>query len=84
MRKFHNKLASTKFNFALNINDKRETGNRRGPALRVKCAELHITFRRINANLINFFKVELVKFMSGHVSSNMNKIHRSRMKQSIV
>jgi len=27
VREFHDKLASTKFNFALNINDKGETGN---------------------------------------------------------
>ena len=37
--------------------------------LHVKCAELHITFRRINAHLINVFKGTLAKFLPGNISS---------------
>ena len=33
-------------------------------------AELHITFRRMNANLINFFTEKLAKFRPDNVSSN--------------
>ena len=57
---------------------------RGGPALHVKCAKLHITFQRINANLINFFKGELAVYAWPVSSNDINKIHRGRVKRSMV
>ena len=74
MRKFLHKLASTKFNFALNINDKGETGN-----------YLYEAGLRCMWNVWNFILLsdELTQIWSSFSKENLLSLCRATFRQKI-